>query len=90
VVWAEAENVRVLPSNSEELSEGVKLMRPAKSGGPGLLPPPHAASAKRKMVANNRPRTFERNLPIEPRRSLQTRESESKAQAQQSNDMENL
>jgi hypothetical protein len=42
------------------------------------------------MVANNRPRTFERNLPIEPRRSLQTREGESKAQAQQSNDMENL
>jgi hypothetical protein len=56
--------IRVPPSSTEIFVDGARLTFPAKSGGPGLPPPPHAEIPKKERIttAENRPR--ERNLPM--------------------------
>src|SRR5215469_1894100 len=65
VVWAEATKFRVAPRVNEALVEGVRLMRPGKIGGPGLLLP-HPAKPHKPRIATANCRPREQNLPMHP------------------------
>ena len=67
VVWTLAVKARVPPTINEAVDEGVRVIFPANSGGPGCEPPPQpdmGKKSKKKRTAAARRRPSERNLPM--------------------------
>jgi hypothetical protein len=71
-VWTEATKARVDPKVKEALVAGVRLMRPGKIGGPGLVPP-HPARLQKLRIATAKHRPREQNLPMHPSQLFEIR-----------------
>jgi hypothetical protein len=63
---AEALKLKVLPTWTEALSVGFKLIFAANVDWPGGRCPPHPLMLHKKMIANTNCRPLERNLPMHP------------------------
>jgi hypothetical protein len=89
-VCADALKPRTPPSTREVLPPGVRLTRPGKIGGPGLVPPPQPLKLHRERMATNNRKAFERNLPMHPSLCLVAAVRGEITQGEPSNELENL
>src|SRR5580704_3622263 len=63
-VCTAAVKFRVPPRFRDVVGPGLSVTLPAKRGGPGLDPPPHAGKPSSKETINTDHRPLERNLPM--------------------------
>ena len=63
-VWTVVVKAKVPPTTNEAVDEGLRVIFPGNSGGPGCEPPPQPTMGNKKRTATARCRPGEPNLPM--------------------------